>query len=325
MLVQYGRSAVAQGPAYLPGRASAFWTFAHKHVKGSMIDGYAAELGLSSDARKAYPKVIGTYRQIAALHTRPPTSSEVASACGVTKGLVDQILNVLYRPWLALDDIAEHAPGAIPPPAAPPSAYNSTPDTVVAAQDELDQRRALVQTLCARCLGAEEAARFLVLQILREGSGGYDCGWDEIAAALCGTASPPSPDWESTVESEFAAWTCLPTTWPAVRELFLRQHPAPTSVYLRQRFSQARRAGPGFSALAQRGRGVTAVQHNLLQSPCEDPAALETMRQLTEVPLVQRDKHSAVAEHRGPGAPGPAFTALYLDPSGCRAPLHPVC
>lgn len=241
MLVQYGRMGVVKAlRTYQAGRV-AFWTFAHKHVRGSMIDGYAAELGLSSDARKAYPKVIGTYRQIAALHTRPPTSSEVASACGVTKGLVDQILNVLYRPWLALDDIAEHAPGAIPPPAAPPSAYNSTPDTVVAAQDELDQRRALVQTLCARCLGAEEAARFLVLQILREGSGGYDCGWDEIAAALCGTASPPSPDWESTVESEFAAWTCLPTTWPAVRELFLRQHPAPTSVYLRQRFSQARR------------------------------------------------------------------------------------
>lgn len=36
------------------------------------------------------------------------------------------------------------------------------------------------------------------------------------------------------------------------------------------------------------------MQRNLLQSPCEDPAALETMRQLTEVPLVQRDKHSAL-------------------------------
>jgi DNA-directed RNA polymerase specialized sigma subunit len=241
MLVQYGRMGVVKALRTYQAERVAFWTFAHKHVKGSMIDGYAAELGLSSDARKAYPKVIGTYRQIAALHTRPPTASEVASACGVTKGLVDQIINVLYRPWLALDDIAEHAPGAIPPPAAPPSAYNSSPDTVVAAQDELDQRRALVQTLCAHCLGAEEAARFLVLQILREGSGGYDCGWDEIAAALCGTACPPSPDWEYTVAAEFAAWTCLPPTWPAVRELFLRQHPAPTSVYLRQRFSQGRR------------------------------------------------------------------------------------
>lgn len=240
-LVQYGRMGVVKAlRTYQVGRGT-FWPFAQMHVKGSMIDGYAAEIGLSSDARKAYPRVVLTYQQLEANHALPPTPGEVSAACGVTVGLVEQIINVLFRPCQALDDIAEHAPGAIQPSAAPPSAYNSSPDTVVAAQDELDQRRTLVQALCVRCLGAEEAARFLVLQILREGSGGYDCSWDEIAAALCGTASPPFPDWEFTVEAEFAAWTCLPPTWPTVRALFLRQHPAPTSVYLRQRFSQARR------------------------------------------------------------------------------------
>lgn len=241
-LVQYGRMGVCKAlRVYQVGRGT-FWTFAYMHVKGSMIDGYAAELGLSSDARKAYPKVVRTYRQFAANHTRPPVSAEVAAVCGVTVGLVEQIVNVLFRSWLALDELVEHAQDAMPPPDTPPTPYNTSPDTLIAAQDDLDQRRALVQELCTCCLGADEAARFLVLQILREGGGGYDYGWEEIAAALCGTAAPPHPDWECTIEVEFAAWTCLPQTWPAVRELFLRQHPAPTSAYLRQRFSQARRA-----------------------------------------------------------------------------------
>ena len=167
-LVQYGRMGVCNALRdYQVGRG-AFWTFAYMHVKGSMIDGYAAELGLSSDARKAYPKVVRTYWQLAENQTRPPASAEVAAACGVTAGLVEQIVNVLFRTWQTLDEIDEHTPDAIPPPDAPPSLYNTAPDTLIAAQDDLAQRRALVQERCTCSLGAAEAARFLVLQILRE-------------------------------------------------------------------------------------------------------------------------------------------------------------
>ncbi len=117
-----------QGPAHLPGRARTLLVVCPKHVRGCMIDGYASELGLSSDARKAYPRVVATYRADgSAARTRPPTAAEVAAACGVTAGLAEQIINVLLRPCQALDDIAEHTPDVIPPPAAPPSAVQFVP------------------------------------------------------------------------------------------------------------------------------------------------------------------------------------------------------
>lgn len=241
-LVQHGRMGLVKALRnFQPGRG-AFWTFAHLHVKGSMIDGYAVELGLSSDARKAYPKVLAAYQRLEGARTQPPTCEEVAAACAVTLGLVEQIIRVLFKPVRSLDDLAEPGPDRIRDSQVQLSPYNTSPQVLFDATENVNVRRLAAQVRCERCLGPDEAARFLVLTILREGDGGYDYGWDEIAASLRGDSGPPEPDWDATIEAEFASWRCLPPTWLAVQTLFLRQHPAPTAAYLRQRFSQARRA-----------------------------------------------------------------------------------
>jgi DNA-directed RNA polymerase specialized sigma subunit len=241
-LVQYGRMGVVKAVrTFQPGRGT-FWTFAHLHAKGSMIDGYAAELGLSSDARKAYRKVLAAYQRLEEAYMRPPTSAAVAAECGVTRGLVEQIVRVLFKPVQSLDELAEAGRDKVLASQEHQATYTTDPDDLFDAVESAAASRMKVQALCEHCLGLEEAKRFLVLTILREGNGGYDCGWDEIAASLRGDSGSPEPEWAAVIEVEFASWSCLPPDWPAVRTLFLRQHPAPTGAYLRQRFSQARRA-----------------------------------------------------------------------------------
>lgn len=242
VLVQRGRMSLIDAlRKFQPGRAS-FWSYVYRNIKGTMIDGLAKELGLSDDARKAYPKVMAAYRRIEQQALQAPTSDQIATECSLTLGLVDQILRVVFRPVRSYEEMVERGWERQLEHDSPLSPYTTTPETFVDFYEEANQHRAQIQTDCVRCLGEEEARRFLVAAILREGNGGYDYSWEEIAACLSGDRSPPAPDWEVTIEAEFACWTCLPPSWPAVQELFRRWNAAPTAAALRQRFSQARRA-----------------------------------------------------------------------------------
>jgi DNA-directed RNA polymerase sigma subunit (sigma70/sigma32) len=243
VLAQHGRMGLLKAlRKYQSERNNTFWNYASSLVRWAMIDGLAQELGLSQDARKAYPDVLATYRRLeqALMHT--PTSAQIAAECAVTIGLVEQILRVMFRPARSVEELTERGWEREPESDAAPSPYNAAPETFVLYQEKASEHGARVQADCERCLGAEEAARFLVLAILREGNGGYDYTWDEIAACLSGDRSPPAPDWSATVEAEFRCWTCLPPNWTAVQALFFRWNAAPTGAALRQRFSQARRA-----------------------------------------------------------------------------------
>lgn len=241
-LVNAGRMGIVEAiRKYRKGYRAAFWTFAYRYVRREMIDDLAKQLGLSQDARAAYPQIRRAYLDLQQRLRRAPTLDEIVRASGVTRGSVEQIVRVLFQAIASLDALFEQNPDGILPMTVDLPGYTQSPEDIVIQIDDAAARKEKIQGFCVACLGPVEAARFLVMTILREGNGGYHYDWEWIAASLQSIGEPPSLYWERTIEAEFSSWTCVPCAWVAVQQLFLCRNPHPTAASLRQRYSQALR------------------------------------------------------------------------------------
>jgi len=220
------------------------WTYAQYAVRGAMIGASRQQAGLSDRARRFYRQIVAAYQQLEQTQLDEPTIEQVAARCNAPARVVEEVFAHRQGRIARLpgeEEDGEEGEGH----RVPPSLQQPSPEDKIIGKDEMAERYMAV----TRCLGTKNAAKFLMLTILREGTfesqmRRYE--WPEIAALLADPGSGPNPPWEKVV-ADFPHLPVVPSKWPEVCALFRTPPPRLTGDALKQWYSRMARMLRGFS------------------------------------------------------------------------------